>query len=121
MSNDVKGLKELIATLKKIPKELEKEMGDIVFANAQEIEAEAKRLAPVDTGKLRQGIKAIKTGKLTSVIKANATGLAPYSIYLEYGTKNMRKQPFLFPAFFKGKKQFTEDLEALLKSKFSKV
>lgn len=120
MSN-VKGLKKLVDTLKKIPRELEDDVAKIVIANGQEIEAKAKIAAPVDTGKLQQSIKSIQIGKLTVNIKANATGLAPYAVYVEYGTRFQRKQPFLFPAYFKQRRQFIEDLEALLEKTFKKV
>ena len=119
--SEVKGLKELISTLQKIPKEMDNTVGDIVFANALEIEADAKRRAPVDTGKLQQSIKAIKQDSRSAIIKANATGLAPYAPFVEHGTYKMRAQPFLFPAFFKGRQKFIEDLQALLKDKFSKA
>lgn len=117
----VKGLKKLITVLEKVPKELERDVEATLEANAQEIEAEAKRFAPVDTGRLRQSIKAIKVGKLTFKIMANSTGLAPYAIYVEYGTRFQRSQPFLFPAFFRGRRKFTDDLENLLDNTFGKI
>lgn len=130
--SEVKGLKELISTLQKIPKELDKEVDKTVFGIAQEIEADAKILAPVGTpestgkkkyigGSLQQSIKAIKQDNKTYMIKANATGLAPYAAFVEHGTYKMRAQPFLFPAFFKGRQKFIEDLQALLKDKFNKA
>lgn len=117
----VKGLKKLLSTLEKIPNEMEKDVEAVLEANAQEIEAEAKRMAPVDTGRLRQSIKAIKVGKLTFKIMANSTGLAPYAVYVEYGTRFQRSQPFLFPAFFRGRKNFTKDLQNLLDNTFGKI
>lgn len=121
MSEKVKGLRSFRYNIQNLPEELENGVKSIVFANAKEIEAEAKKRAPVDTGKLRQAIKTLKVSDFIYKVKANATGLAPYSIFLEFGTRKMKKQPFLFPAFFKQKKQFIRDLEALLKSKVSKV
>lgn len=118
---NVKGLKKLLTILEKIPKELEKDVEMVLEANAREIEAEAKRLAPVDTGKLRQSIKAIKLGKLTFKIMSNSTGLAPYDVYVEYGTRFQRKQPFMFPAFFRGRKNLTKDLQNLLDNTFGKI
>lgn len=119
--SEVKGLKELIKALEKLPKELDNDLEDVVFANGQEIELNAKKNAPVDTGKLQQSIKAIKIGKLTVNIKANATGLAPYAVHVEYGTRFQRKQPFLFPAFFKQKKIFLEDIKDLVNTKIKKL
>ena len=124
--SEVKGLKELIKALEKLPKELDNDLEDVVFANGQEIELNAKKNAPVDTGKLQQSIKAIKIGKLTVNIKANATGLAPYAVYVEYGEPvgtgpNGGPKPFLFPAFFRQKKIFLEDIKALVNTKIKKL
>ncbi len=132
MSETVKGLKKLISTLEKLPAELENDIHAIVGENAREIEEEAKRRAPVGTpestgikgyigGSLKQSIKRLSVGKLVFKIITNSTGHAPYAIYVEYGTRKMKKQPFLFPAFFAQRPKFIEDLEALLKSKFNKV
>ena len=117
MSKNVKGLEKLIATLERIPKELDKEVEHVLEANAREIELNAKRNAPVDTGKLQQSIKSFKSNEKEYTIKSNATGLAPYGIFVEHGTRFMRAQPFLFPAFFKQRARFIDDLEDLLKRK----
>lgn len=132
MSKNVKGLEKLISVLQKIPDELEREVDGLVFLNAQAIEEDAKNHAPVGTpestgikgyigGSLKQGIRAIRIGKLRVSIKTNITGNAPYSAYVEYGTHKMRAQPYLFPAFFRGRKRFIKDLEHLLKETFNKV
>lgn len=146
----VKGLKRLISVLEKLPKKLDNDVAAIIEANAQEMELDAKRNAPLVTGKLRQSIKAIKVDKLTYKIAANTTGLAPYAQFIEYGTvphkirpKNAKAlkfkvggetvfakevnhpgtkaKPFLFPAFFRSRKNVTNDLEALLKRTFNKI
>lgn len=117
----VKGLKELIAVLEKIPKELDSTVGQILEANAQEIERDAKSKAPVDTGKLQQSIKALKESDKSYVIRANNTGKAPYAGFVEYGTRYMRAQPYLFPAFFSGRARFIKDLENLLDKTFKKI
>ena len=110
----VKGLKKLLDVLGNIPKEMDGDVEAVLEANAKEIEFEAKRMCPVDTGKLRQSILATKEGDKTYKIEANATGLAPYAPFVEHGTSKMSAQPFLYPAFFKGRERFTNDLEDLL-------
>ena len=117
----VKGLKELIAVLEKIPKELDSAVDDILEANAQDIEASAKSKSPVDTGRLQQSIKALKESDKTFVIRANNTGKAPYAGFVEYGTRYMRAQPYLFPAFFSGRARFIKDLQNLLDKTFNKI
>jgi hypothetical protein len=84
----VKGLKELIATLERIPKELDKDVEQILEANARMIERNAKRSAPVGTpestgikgylgGSLRDSIKAYRENKKTWIIETNYFNIAP--------------------------------------------
>ena len=121
----------------------QKRIAQTTEANALEIEKNAKLYAPVNKqkhgGTLRQGIKAIEISDTQWKIKANATGLAPYSAYQEFGTGglvevptelkdmaiklkgkgikkiDMRPQPYLYPAFVKGRTQYIKDLEGDLK------
>ena len=116
MSERVKGLEKLLAKLENIPKHLEEDVEGLLEVNAKEIERNAKRLAPVDTGKLFQSIKAIKIDNKNWLIKANSTGLAPYAPWVEFGTSRQRAQPFLYPAFFKQEKIFIQDIEDLIDS-----
>ncbi len=125
MSN-VKGLEKLLRTLERIPKELDGDVDAITEANAQEIEAEAKRLVPKDTGTLSRSIATTKTADKTYKVAANANGLAPYAAAIEFGKPigtgpNGGPRPYLFPAFFKGRRNFTNDLEDLLDDTFNKV
>ena len=58
------------------------------------IEAEAKRLCPVDTGRLRASITYIvDEGRLTAMAGSNVL----YAIYVEMGTIKMSAQPYLRP------------------------
>ncbi len=57
-----------------------------------EIVEDAKRYAPVDTGRLRNSIHREGDSIVVS---------APYAGYVEFGTRNMAPQPFLRPALFK--------------------
>lgn len=125
MSN-VKGLKTLIGKLERIPKQLDKTVDAIVEANAQEIEAEAKRLVPRDTGALGNSIGTIKVENKTYKVATNTTGLAPYGPFVEFGEPrgtgpNGGPRPFLFPAFRQGQKRLIQDLDDLLENTVSKI
>ena len=139
----LKGLKNVLSDLKKFGKEAEIETHEITADNATLIAVDAIQRAPINKiigyGKdLKQGIKAIELGKSDFKIMANATGLAPYSAYIEFGTGravqvptelkeiailfkgkgvkeiNLQPQPYLYPAFVKGRKKYLQDLKDLL-------
>jgi HK97 gp10 family phage protein len=59
---------------------------------AREVVIEAKRLVPVDTGALRDSISVIDGSPMAVVADA------PYSLYVELGTRHMAAQPYLMPA-----------------------
>jgi HK97 gp10 family phage protein len=133
-------LSSVLKSLKKFGDEAEKLIEDTTIAVASEIEADAKRLAPVNKqknanpGNLRQMIFTQKVDKLNYEIVAGA----PYSAYMEFGTGglvnvpeemkdiaiqfkgngvkqvNIAPRPFLYPAFIKGRVQYVDDLTDVL-------
>lgn len=64
---------------------------------AVDVETEAKRLAPVDTGNLRASINHVSGTDAHGPVAFVGTDV-PYAIYQELGTWKMRAQPFLRPA-----------------------
>jgi len=137
------GYNNLIKQLRALGKEGQKAVARASETVASEIELDAKLLAPVDTGKLRQSIKKTEITPLRWSIAANATGIAPYAPYIEFGTgglvdvppelaeiaiqfkgKGIRKinlppRPYMYPAFVKGRYSYiaelSKELEALVK------
>lgn len=95
-----------------IAEQLPKAASQIIRAAALKIEADAKRLAPVDTGFLKSSIYASTSqgsdysgtgGALPEVTPSSdqeaIVGVgAEYAQYVEYGTWKMQAQPFLTPA-----------------------
>ena len=63
---------------------------------AEVIVRRAKQLAPVDTGFMRNNIHAEEDAVISE---------APYSAYVEYGTKKMAAQPFMRPAVDEGQSE----------------
>jgi len=104
------GLHELNKKLKEnMDMELVKQ---VVKNNTDEMTKNAQRIAPVDTSNLKTKIdEEIKHGGLIGVV----TSKAPYSGYLEFGTRFMDKRPFIKPAFEKQKVKFKSDLMRLAK------
>jgi HK97 gp10 family phage protein len=138
MGKTVKGLEETLRSISKFGEKVNKSVEAITEDTARGIEQNAKALAPVDLGKLRQSIKALQLGNKTWKIEANATGLAPYAAYIEFGTGgrvsvpeelkdiaikfigrgirevNITPQPYLYPAYIRGRTEYLADLKALL-------
>lgn len=88
------------------------EVKNIVKSNGAELNANAARKAPVDTGFLRRSI----VFEITNFgLSARSVALAEYAPYLEWGTRFMSAQPFMGPAFRQQSKKFKSDLTRLMK------
>lgn len=71
----------------------------LVVKTAYDIQATAKRLAPVDTGFLRSSIGVEVSG--VRQVSAVIAPTADYAAYVELGTSRAAAQPFMQPAFDK--------------------
>lgn len=68
-----------------------------VLQGAYMIEADAKQLAPVDTGALRNSIESEQGEGISAVVHDGVE----YGIWQELGTSKMAAQPFMIPALEK--------------------
>jgi len=131
----VKGLKKVLSNLKKFGAEAAVEIDISTMATAEAIKRSARTLAPKDMGKLAQSIDTVPIGEADYKVVV----VADYGAYVEFGTGkkvqvptelkeiaiqfkgagikqiNLQPQPFLYPAFVKGRKQYIKDLKKLLK------
>lgn len=82
-----------------------------VKKTALDIEADAKTLAPVDTGALRSSIQA----EFPSELYAEVNVGVDYGIYQEYGTRDMPAQPFMTPATERRRVPFTQAVQQAIK------
>lgn len=152
MAESLKGLAKLLKKLDDLPQDLAPKIRLIAMGNAQQTETNAKLNAESsrDLGKLAQSIRAIETttieDKVTSwKVFANATGFAPYSAYIEFGTGglidipaelqdqaikfkgrgirqvNLRPRPYLWPAFVRQRPIYIEDLKDLYNREVKKI
>jgi HK97 gp10 family phage protein len=69
----------------------------ILWYLATQVMADAKRIVPVRTGRLRASIGTGHIDGNSAVVQASA----PYAGYVELGTRYMRAQPYLRPALYK--------------------
>ena len=132
---ELKGADKLINKLKKYGAKAEIEVDAITQAAVLDMVADAKRLAPKDTGKLAQNIFSGKIGDLAYRFYATMK----YAPYMEFGTGglvsvpdelrtlaiqfkgagvkkiNLMPQPFMYPSYIINKQYYIEDLEKMLK------
>ena len=106
----VEGADALIKKFKRFGVEGSEVVADVTKIYAKKIEGDAKRDAPIDKGKLQQNIAAEQLGKHTWAI----TAYEKYASFVEFGTRFMRAQPFLYPALKGQFKIYTKDLEKAL-------
>ena len=136
ISIDIKNIKAVEKSFAKYGEKAVKAISNITKITAKEIEATAKTLAPVDDGTLRQSIKAEQQ---TTPLIWKITAYQPYSAFQEFGTGgkvliqegwgemasrfkgagirevNLTPQPFMYPAFVKGRAMYDDDIEDELK------
>jgi HK97 gp10 family phage protein len=113
-SVNLNGLKDIQDALKNIDGKLKQDVGDEINASALKILTDAKRLAPVNFGQLRNQIAIEPIDDLTYAVEAKAS----YSAYVEFGTGNQVSVPADFTSYaaqFKGKKggKFKDFVDAL--------
>jgi HK97 gp10 family phage protein len=113
-SVNLNGLKDIQDALKGIDGKLKQDVGDQINASALKILTDAKRLAPVNFGQLRNQIALDPIDNLTYAVEAKAS----YSAYVEFGTGPQVSVPADFTAYaaqFKGQKggKFKDFVDAL--------
>ena len=137
----IKGIDETIKELRKYGKDVEKLIDAKTAEIAIEIEEDAKVLAPKNLGKLAQSIHVVKVVDSHYKIVAGVK----YAPYVEFGTGglvnvpkdwgtypmrfkgrgikqvNIRPQPYLLPAWIKGKRNYLKNLKKLLASYKKKI
>jgi len=95
----------LLKNIKWYEAEVEKRATRVVARFALKIERDAKRNAPVDTGRLRAEIHHILQGLAAAVISS-----VDYSVAVHEGTSRMAGRPYLLNAFESNRKAFHDDL-----------
>ncbi|HYG66098.1 MAG TPA: HK97-gp10 family putative phage morphogenesis protein [Anaeromyxobacteraceae bacterium] len=91
---EVQGASRLQSLLGRLSGRIAAAVAEETLAGAEAVAREAKALAPVDTGRLRASIEALREGRTSAVVVARA----PYAAFVEYGTRRMAAQPFMRPA-----------------------
>jgi HK97 gp10 family phage protein len=87
----VGGNAALVERLRNAPRKIRKIANEEVERTALRIHTRAKRLAPVDTGYLRNSISNKSVGFMQQEVQARAE----YAALVNYGPSNWRGQPFV--------------------------
>lgn len=82
----------------------------------QEVEKDAKSLAPVDTGALRDSISTNAEGDGRFALMTVEVGpTVDYARLVEYGTSDTSPQPFMRPAFEKATSKLEVELDRIVR------
>jgi len=80
--------------LPRIAERLPEAVSAIIRKAAFDIEANAKAIVPVDTGKLKNSISSEFPSPTEAIIAPHTD----YAVYVEFGTCHQRAQPYMRPA-----------------------
>lgn len=94
VSYKVEGLDKFLSNLQQKPKQVQDSVDKELNRSSLRVELNAKEMAPFETGWLIMNIYSHKEGTLNYMV----TSPVNYSVYLEYGTRYMMAQPFMYPA-----------------------
>ncbi len=100
---DVEGVDEFVAAIQKFDRELQEQVRAWLYDWAKRLAAQAARNSPVRTGYLQSTVYAEVKDWVAEV-----GARAAYAYFVEFGTRYMRAQPFLYPAV----QEFLPELEA---------
>lgn len=109
VSFKVLGVEQVQDALKKFNSAADRELAVSMAKVVDKVAFDAKSLAPVDSGYLRDNI----TGQILrrrSFIEGRVRSKAPYSVYQEFGTSRHSAHPFMRPAFSKNQKYIEDEL-----------
>jgi len=90
---DTEGIEEFKQAMQQFDSGIQRHVHRLLASWAADVKALAKQLAPVRTGHLRSSIYA-KIQEWVAEIGAEAT----YALFVEFGTRYMQAQPYLYPA-----------------------
>ena len=95
--------------LDRIARDLNTNTDRVLAGIAFEVEGEAKKRAPVDTGALKNSINTQRKKKGLYHVQDGVE----YGIYQELGTSRMSKHPFMVPAIERVRKTLSEKFKGL--------
>lgn len=89
---------------------VEKDVSKLIKNTLHNIERDAKKSCPVDTGRLRSSI----TTNIISTYSGEVGTNVEYAGWVEYGTRYQSAQPYFEPAVEKNEDKFNEELDKII-------
>ena len=90
-----------------------------VAQGANAMAQEARRLAPVDTGELKESIRAGPVTLGGGAVQGSVAATAPHAPYIEMGTRDQAPRPFLYPAYQAQRDALVQAVAAAIKEGLS--
>lgn len=113
---DDKDLQKAIKNIKGWEADKRIRIRKVLTETAINIHRKATKFAPVDTGRLHTSIKwEVLKGGRTAIISTNVE----YAAYVEFGTKKMRKQPYMRPALLLEQQPYMSKIKAALNARYT--
>jgi len=110
----IEGGKELAKKFNEISKDVENDIEQALLESALMVERDAKKNAPVDTGRLRASISSRLVEESGTPYAEVGTNVS-YAIIQEFGSSKQPAQPFLYPAYAENKQKILKKLAKAFK------
>jgi HK97 gp10 family phage protein len=128
----VKGAAALRRKLRRMPDEFAVELKGAIAEGANEVLVEMQARAPVspwwrtkEFGHLRDALSTSITLKglraRIGLVRPRDRNLFFYARFLEYGTRKMRKRPFIYPAWLSRREAIRRNLQAASRTAFTRT
>lgn len=114
-----KGTNQLLKKLEAMGPDAKKAAATVVARGVLRISADAKRFAPVDTGRLRDEIHFDVEETKEDVI-GQVISDVEYAVFQEFGTRFQRGTPYMRPAFNKNRTRIDNEFKAEIKKAVTK-
>lgn len=115
ISVDVSEINTLAVDLGQAPAKVGDRARAVMRKTTLDIEADAKRFAPVDTGNLRNSIghSDLRALTQTGTLETEIGPTASYGKFVEFGTSRMAPHAFMGPAFDRAQPGFIAAMEQI--------
>lgn len=110
----VVGDKELSAAIRRAQAKSKTQTAKVLKNSIEKVSNTARRIAPKDTRFMHDNIVTRYSAQ-----EGTVHSQAGYSGFVEFGTRKMDAQPFMRPAFYKGRQQFIKDFEDVARGLFN--